>query len=463
MNDELVIFIGDDTGGTFGRKLEFTISVEEGASLDGCSAEFVFDGITRTFAGPLVDGETREIVYSADETAKMAKGVRYASFRVIDANGKVRTFTNTIRVRCTDIVAEVYPGTSGISITIGGGSVAWNDITGKPNFAPVATSGSYNDLTDKPTIPQPVTIDNELSTTSENPVQNKVVTAALNGKATAAQGAKADAALSRAEAVAGFTEWSVSPSGEGYFSWQISWTNGEWVATNPNMGTKTMSGDSAHDPSATSLQFDGLVEDVQYTATRTRLPTMADVNAKLDKADVVTPSLDVATGKAADAQKTALGLNLLNQGKADASALPYALSAAEVIAEGTTDEPNDTITYGLADRTINGISTPSGKKYVNIVMPAVSVAGHARDLVVRLAVGAADLNITWGVDDVGGVAVDYETEDGEFPDLSEAGTYLVRLTETAAFVAGTGGTADVPAKFLIQCQPLQTAVAGGAA
>lgn len=37
----------------------------------------------------------------------------------------------------------------------GGGdiSLAWDDITGKPSFAAVATSGSYNDLTDKPTIP----------------------------------------------------------------------------------------------------------------------------------------------------------------------------------------------------------------------------------------------------------------------------------------------------------------------
>lgn len=34
-------------------------------------------------------------------------------------------------------------------------SVAWGDVTGKPTFATVATSGSYNDLTDKPTIPVP--------------------------------------------------------------------------------------------------------------------------------------------------------------------------------------------------------------------------------------------------------------------------------------------------------------------
>lgn len=53
-------------------------------------------------------------------------------------------------------------------------------ITGLAN---VATSGSYNDLTDKPTIPASSTVDSELSSTSTNPVQNKVINAALNSKA----------------------------------------------------------------------------------------------------------------------------------------------------------------------------------------------------------------------------------------------------------------------------------------
>ena len=35
----------------------------------------------------------------------------------------------------------------------GGGSCSWNEITGKPNFARVATTGSYNDLSNKPSIP----------------------------------------------------------------------------------------------------------------------------------------------------------------------------------------------------------------------------------------------------------------------------------------------------------------------
>lgn len=131
-----------------------------------------------------------------------------------------------------------------IGFTSGGGTSNWDDITGKPEFAEVATSGDYNDLTNKPTIPDvsnlatkaeiadmetrshaeatyatkqqvankqdqlvsgtniktvngqsllgngniqiegggTTTVDSELSTTSENPVQNKVITNAINGK-----------------------------------------------------------------------------------------------------------------------------------------------------------------------------------------------------------------------------------------------------------------------------------------
>lgn len=35
---------------------------------------------------------------------------------------------------------------------------SWDSITGKPNFATVATSGSYDDLTNKPTIPSAYTL-----------------------------------------------------------------------------------------------------------------------------------------------------------------------------------------------------------------------------------------------------------------------------------------------------------------
>ena len=61
-------------------------------------------------------------------------------------------------------VSGVNDGTNWTSLTIGsdtyglggggsGGQVNWSDILNKPTFATVATSGSYNDLSDKPTIP----------------------------------------------------------------------------------------------------------------------------------------------------------------------------------------------------------------------------------------------------------------------------------------------------------------------
>ena len=59
----------------------------------------------------------------------------------------------------------------------------WSKINAKlstkansTDLASVATSGSYNDLSNKPTIP---TVDASLSSTSTNPVQNKVIYEAI--------------------------------------------------------------------------------------------------------------------------------------------------------------------------------------------------------------------------------------------------------------------------------------------
>lgn len=54
-----------------------------------------------------------------------------------------------IRVAGTRLAISIDAGAGGG----GGGSVAWGDITGKPSFAAVATSGDYDDLIDKPSIP----------------------------------------------------------------------------------------------------------------------------------------------------------------------------------------------------------------------------------------------------------------------------------------------------------------------
>ena len=50
----------------------------------------------------------------------------------------------------TDPEVKLWVDTEAQSV----GAVDWNDVENKPNFATVATSGSYNDLTDKPVIPE---------------------------------------------------------------------------------------------------------------------------------------------------------------------------------------------------------------------------------------------------------------------------------------------------------------------
>lgn len=52
----------------------------------------------------------------------------------------------------------------------------YSEIEDTPSLSAVATSGSYNDLTNKPTIPS---VDSALSESSTNPVQNKAITAAI--------------------------------------------------------------------------------------------------------------------------------------------------------------------------------------------------------------------------------------------------------------------------------------------
>mgnify|MGYP001657708464 CR=1 FL=1 len=81
-------------------------------------------------------------------------------------------------------------------------------------LAMVATSGSYNDLTDKPTIPAAVTVDDALNDTSTNPVQNKVIKSAIDAVTasipTKVSGLQNDAGyLTQHQSLDGYTKTSV--------------------------------------------------------------------------------------------------------------------------------------------------------------------------------------------------------------------------------------------------------------
>ena len=75
--------------------------------------------------------------------------------------------------------------TNGVLSTTGGGvadAVEWTNVLNKPNFSTVATSGSYNDLSNKPTIP---TVNNGTLIIKKNGINVATFTANQSSKTTA--------------------------------------------------------------------------------------------------------------------------------------------------------------------------------------------------------------------------------------------------------------------------------------
>ena len=94
----------------------------------------------------------------------------------IQKNGTtVNTFTAN---QSTNATANITVPTKTSDLTNDSGfldSVAWGDVTGKPTFATVATSGSYDDLSNKPTIPAAQVQANwtQTTTTAVDYIKNK--------------------------------------------------------------------------------------------------------------------------------------------------------------------------------------------------------------------------------------------------------------------------------------------------
>lgn len=113
-----------------------------------------------------------------------------------DAFGKVKVGEDTIEAEGNDtlkieagenVTIEADTESKKITISTEGEKQVqsnWNEsnpqskayIKNKPNLAKVATTGDYNDLANKPDIPEGVIVDNALDSNSTNPVQNKVIT-----------------------------------------------------------------------------------------------------------------------------------------------------------------------------------------------------------------------------------------------------------------------------------------------
>lgn len=96
------------------------------------------------------------------EMTESASGILASAYAVKEAYNELNTAIETLAGKATNVIFSqtLTSGKQIGSISIDGKSTslfapanyAWSEVTGKPAFATVATSGSYTDLTNKPTI-----------------------------------------------------------------------------------------------------------------------------------------------------------------------------------------------------------------------------------------------------------------------------------------------------------------------
>ena len=132
--------------------------------------------------------------------------------------------------------AKIADGTIVNADIASNAAIAASKISG---LATVATTGSYNDLANKPTIPAAITVDSALSSTSTNPVQNKVVNAAINAAQSTADDAASAASAAQSTATAAqnaINNLDVSTaSGSGNVVTSVTQTNGKIAVTKGNV------------------------------------------------------------------------------------------------------------------------------------------------------------------------------------------------------------------------------------
>lgn len=121
---------------------------------------------------PLTDIFDPSNYYTKSEVdTALATKANSSSLSTVATTGSYNDLTNKPTIPAAQVNSD-WNASSGVA-----------QILNKPTLATVATSGSYNDLTDKPVIPSGVTVDQTLDTSSTNAIANSAVATALNSKA----------------------------------------------------------------------------------------------------------------------------------------------------------------------------------------------------------------------------------------------------------------------------------------
>lgn len=132
-------------------------------------------GTRDTYTINFTDGSSLDIIVYNGADGEGAGDMVKAAYDPTNKNQDIFAYADGIKGK-TDVTGILKGDGTDVSAATPG-----EDYVAPGGLAAVATSGSYNDLRDKPAIPTNYTVDTALSNTSENPVQNKVIKQAIDG------------------------------------------------------------------------------------------------------------------------------------------------------------------------------------------------------------------------------------------------------------------------------------------
>lgn len=169
MVEYLEIFKGDDTD--FSLNQTISIKLITDYSLDGCTAHVKFYDYVQTFY-PITDNKL-PLVFPSSATSKFPLGRGSAKIWLTDGEGKIRTVANDLKILVTNNVDLLSRSDISYSLLI---KYNYNDLDGKPYLNGKLIEGDH---TAEYYGIKGTEVDTEMSETSENPVQNKVITARM--------------------------------------------------------------------------------------------------------------------------------------------------------------------------------------------------------------------------------------------------------------------------------------------
>ena len=280
-----------------------------------------------------------------------------------------------------------------------------------PTLAAVATSGSYNDLSDKPTIPAPVDISGKLDGAAAYPawLQDDYQPPAI---------------VSHKGRLWRCQNYTISEPGEGQQS--------DWLEVTIEdlkqdaLSSEQMDAVNSGATSAKVATWDGYAAQIAHKANATDLFYA-----------LVTPGEWEFSGVPDGVSNYSLVWDdgwffaYYYEGESYGDSIPGdedALELSFILFDSTITATRPSLPGHLCDRAVNAVSVSADTE---LTLPALVNAGKARDFLVRLAISGSTVpTITFAAPT--GETLTYETDGDEFPVPDAEGTWLYSFTETAA-------------------------------